>query len=40
MSNQTTVRPFRVGVLEEDLVELRRRVEGLGVLIGVLGFPP
>jgi pimeloyl-ACP methyl ester carboxylesterase len=27
MSNQTTVRPFRVEVPEEDLVELRRRVQ-------------
>jgi Epoxide hydrolase N terminus len=27
MSNQTTVRPFRVEVSEEDLVELRRRIE-------------
>jgi pimeloyl-ACP methyl ester carboxylesterase len=26
MSNQTTVRPFRVDVPEEDLVELRRRI--------------
>ena len=26
MSDQTTVRPFRVEVLEEDLVELRRRI--------------
>jgi hypothetical protein len=26
MSNQTTVRPFRVEVPEEDLVELRRRI--------------
>jgi hypothetical protein len=25
MSNQTTVRPFRIEVPEEDLVELRRR---------------
>jgi hypothetical protein len=27
MSNQTTVRPFRVEVSEEDLVELRRRID-------------
>jgi pimeloyl-ACP methyl ester carboxylesterase len=27
MSNQTTVRPFHVEVLEEDLVELRRRIQ-------------
>ena len=27
MSDQTTVRPFRVEVREEDLVELRRRVQ-------------
>jgi pimeloyl-ACP methyl ester carboxylesterase len=27
MSNQTTVRPFRVEVREEDLVELRRRIQ-------------
>jgi pimeloyl-ACP methyl ester carboxylesterase len=27
MSNQTTVRPFRVEVPEEDLVELRRRID-------------
>ena len=26
MSDQTTVRPFRVEVPEEDLVELRRRI--------------
>ena len=26
MSNQTTVRPFRVEVPEEDLAELRRRI--------------